>query len=84
MVLPPWTTCLRDRLVKKRARDADRVDAVVAVEVGVLGGEERETHVSRHAIERHQVAPLDVELADHGAVIGEDARRDRAAGSCSS
>ena len=62
---------------QERARHALRVDAAVAVEVGVLGGEKREPHVLRDAFERDQVAALDVELADQRAVVRIDAGRDR-------
>ena len=57
---------------EERAGDAEGIDARVAVEVGVLRGEEGRPHVGGHAIERHQVSPFDEELAEHGAVFGED------------
>ena len=66
-----------DRLATSARTMLERVDAAVAVEVGVLGGEEGVAHVRRDAVERHEVAPLDVELADQRAVVGEDAGRDR-------
>ena len=56
--------------------DAERVHAVMSVEIGVLGREKGEAHVRRDGGERHEVASLDVELADQRAIVGEDARRD--------
>src|SRR6185503_9791343 len=53
----------------QRAQYAGRIDAAVAVELGVLGGEEREPHVLRDTIERHEIAALGVELADQRSVV---------------
>jgi hypothetical protein len=66
-----------DDVVEERAHDAGRVDALVAVEGVVLGGDECLAHVLWDAIERHQVALLRVELADHGSIVGQDLRRHR-------
>jgi hypothetical protein len=55
---------LDDALVRhvhdEGARDAERIDAGMPVEVGVLGGEERLAHVGRHALQGDDVPPLDV------------------------
>src|SRR5262249_31463415 len=73
IVLPPWTTRLFATFVMK-ARAAEGADTGMGVEVGVRGGEEGLAHLGRHALQRDDIPPLDVELAEHGTVLREDLR----------
>jgi hypothetical protein len=60
------------QVCQRCARDAEDVDAPMRVELPILDGHDRVDHVVRDLMERHQRAVLDVELADHGTVVGED------------
>ncbi len=57
------------------ARDPERVDAAVVVEVGVLGGEDRLAQAVGHLLEGDDVAALLAKLAQEHPVGAPDAQR---------
>src|SRR5206468_6035842 len=57
------------------AEDTPVVDAVMAVEALVLGGDERLPDREGDLVEREHGATLETELADQAAIGGEDLRR---------
>lgn len=63
---------LRREIADRSADDADQIEALVAIEAAILGGQERGRHVRRHALERDDLAVLDRERADLFTVGGED------------
>ena len=54
------------------AEHPEPVDAVVAVEPLVLGGQERGLHIGRHLAQRNDRSPLEPEIGDQPAVGGVD------------
>ncbi len=59
------------RLAQAGADEAERVDAEMAVEAAVLGGDHRLRQIRRQPVEADMAAPQ-APLGEHGAVGGED------------
>ena len=65
-----------EHVLDRRAHDAARIDARMAVEVLVFGRREGVDDEPRHKRDRHEDAPLARILAEHQAVTRIDARGD--------
>ena len=72
IVLPPCTTWPARRSVDRGAHQTDRVDAEMAVEAAVLGGDHRLRQKGRHFLQRQRLAEQIAEGGERAAVFGQD------------
>jgi hypothetical protein len=68
----PLAALVADDVGHRGAEHGDRVDAVMAVEIAILGGEDGIDHLPRHPIDRHDDAVLAGELGHETAISGVD------------
>ena len=87
MVEPPCDDAAAQDVGDERARDADRIDAVMRIEAPILDGDEGLRHVARQVLQRHRGAAhvaarreqpaLQIDDLDRGRPLGDFQRLDR-------